>query len=340
MTAQHESVVPLIDFGPFLGGTLEGKRKVAQEISQACEHIGFFLITGHGVAQSLIEKTQAVSREYFALPVEEKVQLRMPPDRYRGYIPLCGQTAALTIGNQTPPDLVEQFAIGPIDFPVDDYHTGPQAGTYFAANQWPESPTPMRAVWEEYYRKMEGLAEAIMRSFALALDLPETYFNDKIDQHITNFSVLHYPGQAEEPEPDQLRAGAHSDLGSLTIIYQDSATGGLQVYTREEQWIDVPLIEGSFVVNLGDLMAEWTNDRWVSTPHRVVNPPRSHAHQDRLSIGFFHQPNYDAVIECIETCCGPDNPPKYGRTTSGAHRTKKLSGYRYTDLQGQEAATM
>ena len=144
----------------------------------------------------------------------------------------------------------------------------------------------------------------------LALDLPETYFNDKIDQHITNFSVLHYPGQAEEPEPDQLRAGAHSDLGSLTIIYQDSATGGLQVYTREEQWIDVPLIEGSFVVNLGDLMAEWTNDRWVSTPHRVVNPPRSHAHQDRLSIGFFHQPNYDAVIECIETCCGPDNPPK------------------------------
>ena len=336
----QQSVIPLIDFQPFLEGGQTEKQSVARKIGRVCEQIGFFLISGHQVSPSSVEAMRAVSRAYFALPLEEKFQLRMPPDRYRGYLPLGGQTAALTHGAETPPDLVEHFSIGPVDIPADAYHTSPQAGTYFAPNQWPTRPACLRSTWEAYYQAMERLAEALMQSFALALELPETYFNDKINKHITNFSALYYPAQREEPEPDQLRAGEHSDLGSLTILCPDSGAGGLQVYTREGRWVDVPLVEGTFVVNLGDLMAEWTNDRWVSTLHRVVNPPRSQARQDRLSLAFCHQPNYDADIECIETCCGPDNPPKYGHTTSGAHRTKKLSEGRYTDLRGKEAATM
>ena len=338
--ANQQSVVPLVNFQPFLKGTPAEKKSIARQIGHACEQIGFFLISGHGVVQSLIKDVRSISRDYFALPFEEKLEQRMPSDRYRGYLPLGGQTAALTKGKHTPYDLVENFSIGPVDVPAQDYYTGSQAGTYFATNKWPSSPASMQSLWEAYYRHMEKLADALMQSFALALNLPETYFNDKIDKHITNFSALYYPTQTEEPETDQLRAGEHSDLGSLTILCPDSSARGLQVYTREGQWVDVPLIEGTFVVNLGDLMAEWTNDRWVSTLHRVMNPPRSQSDQDRLSLGFFHQPNYDAVIECIETCCGPDNPPKYGRTTSGAHRTKKLSEGRYMDLQGKEAATM
>ena len=171
---------------------------------------------------------------------------------------------------------------------------------------------------------MERLAPAIMQGFALALDQPEDYFADRIDRHITNSSVIHYPPQPSTPTAGEARAGAHSDLGSLTIIYSDTDIGGIEVLTRDDGWFRVPRVPGALTVNLGDLMAEWTNDRWVSTSHRVVNPPRAQADRARLSLCFFHQPNYDARIECIPSCQGPDNPPRYGATTSGAYIKRKL----------------
>jgi isopenicillin N synthase-like dioxygenase len=122
------------------------------------------------------------------------------------------------------------------------------------------------------------------------------------------------------PQPWQLRAGAHSDYGSLTILKTEDKPGGLQVYTKTGIWVDVPIVAGCFVVNLGDLMGRWTNDHWVSTLHRVVNPPMESASMSRRqSLFFFHNPNYDAVIECIPSCQGPGNPPKYPVTTSGEH---------------------
>jgi len=158
------------------------------------------------------------------------------------------------------------------------------------------------------------------------------YFDDKVDRHITNFSVLHYPEQAKPPLPGQLRAGAHTDYGSLTILKPDNAPGGLQVQ-KDGNWIDVPTLPGTFVVNLGDLMAEWTNDRWVSTLHRVVNPPRDKAvGSRRLSMAFFHQPNYDAVIECLPTCSSAERPPHYGKTTSGEHVWMKINKHRTPEL--------
>jgi isopenicillin N synthase-like dioxygenase len=179
---------------------------------------------------------------------------------------------------------------------------------------------------------MEALAATLMRGFALGLGMPEGFFDDKVDRHITNFSVLHYPAQAEPPLPGQLRAGAHTDYGSLTILKTDAAAGGLQVQAPEGGWIDVPHLPDAFVVNLGDLMAEWTNDRWVSTLHRVVNPPRSAGSAARrLSMAFFHQPNYDAVIECLPTCIAADRPARYGRTTSGEHVWMKINKQRSFD---------
>ena len=144
------------------------------------------------------------------------------------------------------------------------------------------------------------------------------------EQHTTNLVANFYPPQPEAPLPGQLRRGAHTDYGSLSILYQTHAHGGLQVQLGDGSWLDVPYVENSFVINLGDLLAVWTNDRWVSTMHRVVNPPRDVAGDSRLSTVFFHQPNFDAAIECIPTCCSPDNPPQHGSTTAGEWILAKL----------------
>jgi isopenicillin N synthase-like dioxygenase len=174
---------------------------------------------------------------------------------------------------------------------------------------------------------MEVLAARLMRIFAMALDLDEDFFRDKTDRHISGIRANHYPEQIEPPRPGQIRAGAHTDYGAVTVLLPD-AVPGLQVLSRQGEWVDVTAPAGAFVCNIGDLMQRWTNDRWISTMHRVVNPPREVAAGNRrLSIPFFHQPNYDAPIECLPSCCGPDNPPRYRPVTSGQHRlTKFLRG--------------
>ena len=164
----------------------------------------------------------------------------------------------------------------------------------------------LRPQWEAYFAAMSEVSRQLMRIFAVGLGLDVDYFEDKIDRHISMFRVLNYPDQPEAPLEGQLRAGAHSDYGSLTIVRQEQRPGGLQVMTKSDGWMDVPAIPGALVVNIGDLMAEWTNDRWVSTLHRVVNPPRDQANDSRrISLVFFHQPNYDALIECLPTCRAP-----------------------------------
>ena len=324
-----DSQVPIIDLTPYFTGSPDGKAAVAEAVDQACRSIGFLVISGHGVDASLINQIRSISRAYFELPLAEKLKLKMPVDRYRGYTPMGTEGLAASLDEIAPADLKESFSIGPINAPSDAYHKGSAAGAFFAGNDWPEQPGDMQAIWEDYYHAMENLATNLMRIFALALHMPEHWFDDKVDRHITNFSVIHYPDLENPPLPDQMRAGAHTDYGSLTILQKDDAPGGLQVRTAEGKWVDVPHAPDSFVVNLGDLMAEWTNDRWRSTLHRVVVPPAdAKGTTDRMSMAFFHQPNYDAVVECIPTCCSDDNPALYGKTTSGEHVVMKITKHR------------
>jgi isopenicillin N synthase-like dioxygenase len=321
--------IPVIDLKPYFTGDTDGKAAVADAVDRACRSIGFLVISGHGVDPSLIAQIRSVSRAYFALPLEEKLRLKMPVDKYRGYTPMGSEGLAASLDEIAPADLKESFSIGPINTPEDAYHKGPDAGPFFADNAWSEQPEAMQAVWEDYYHAMENLAMSLMRIFALALHMPEHWFDDKVDRHISNFSVIHYPELEDTPLPNQLRAGAHTDYGSLTILQKDEAPGGLQVRTEKGEWIDVPHVPDSFVVNLGDLMAEWTNDRWRSTLHRVAVPPTDAVGTtDRMSMAFFHQPNYDAVVECIPTCCSTDNLARYGRTTSGEHVVMKITKHR------------
>jgi isopenicillin N synthase-like dioxygenase len=314
--------VPVIDLSPYFDGSMVGKQQVAREVGRACREIGFLTIVGHGVAKEQIEAVYADAKAFFDLPTAAKTAIRQPsPDTVRGYSGVGEEGLSYSLDAATPGDLKESLTVGQIAVPADDpYYVHPDAGRFFAPNLWPAAPSGLQASWSAYFRKMESLSASLMRMFALALDLPETFFDKTIDRHISNFRAINYPDQPEAPLAGQLRAGAHSDYGSLTIVRQEEAPGGLQVQARDGSWIDVKPVADAFVVNIGDLMMQWTNDLWRSTMHRVVNPPRDKAlGSRRISLVFFHQPNYDAVVSCLPSCRDRDNPPRYAPITSGRH---------------------
>jgi isopenicillin N synthase-like dioxygenase len=314
--------VPIIDIAPYRTGDAADKLRVADAVDRACRDIGFLVISGHGIAAEQVEETRAVGRDFFDLPLDEKMRIVQPArDVTRGYTPVASEAVARSRGTAVEAgDLNESLMIGPVD-PVDpEYAASPAAGKHFAANLWPERPPAARAVLTNYYREMSGLAQTLMHIFALALGLDEDFFDDKIDRHISRLRLRNYPAPLKAPLPGQMRAGAHSDYGSLTILATEDRPGGLQVYNAAGEWVDVPAIPGCLIVNLGDLLARWTNDRWVSTLHRVVNPPVELAAQSRRqSLVFFHNPNYDAPVVCLETCLEAGAAPKYPPTTSGEH---------------------
>ena len=319
--------VPVIDLSPFRSDDEQQRRAVAAEVGRACRDIGFLIVSGHGVADRLIEACYRMSADFFALPLAAKQAVDRPaPDVVRGYSAVGGEGLSYSLDAPAPPDLKESFTIGPVDFdPADRYFSGPAAGPHFALNAWPAAPAELRAVWTAYFSAMQDLAADLMRMFALALDLPEAFFDDKIDRHISMFRALRYPSQSAPPEPGQMRAGAHSDYGSLTILRQEQRPGGLQVRNKAGDWVDVPAIPGTFVVNIGDLMMQWTNDLWTSTMHRVVNPPRDVAADSaRISLVFFHQPNYDAMVSCLPGCASAERPARYAPVSSGDHLRGKF----------------
>ncbi|WP_196941837.1 isopenicillin N synthase family dioxygenase [Pseudooceanicola algae] len=322
--------VPVIDIAPFLGGTPEGKRDVADQVRRACEEIGFFLIKGHGVDQQMIDATYQSAADFFQLPLEEKLKIRQPSTEIaRGYTPFKGENLSSGMGAAGGADLKEILDFGPMTVPQDDYHKGGEAGGFFHDNIFPERPETFRADMTAYYKRMNALADDLMRIFANALDLPEDFFTDKLDRNISALRVICYPEQHETPEPGQLRGGAHTDYGTLTILMSDRSAGGLQARHRDGYWVDVTIEPGTYVINLGDLMQIWTNDRWVSTLHRVVNPPAELAETSRRhSVVFFHQPNYDAVITALPNRGQEDATPNYAPVTYKDHWTGKWNASR------------
>ncbi|GES33549.1 2-oxoglutarate and iron-dependent oxygenase domain-containing protein [Streptomyces angustmyceticus] len=324
-----DGYVPVIDLASALGGDAADRRAVADAIGETCETSGFLVVVGHGVPAETLTRMYDATREFFALPQEQKEALRSDArdPLMRGF----GRKGSLAASNadatveeeRARPDLSETFTYNRLGDPGDT-SLPPTAGAGLRLpNKWPALPG-FEDAYRAYYARMEDLAVEIMRLFALALRLPEDWFDAKVDRHMTNLTANYYPAQPVAPDPGQLRKGVHSDWGSLTLLYQDDAPGGLQVRDKNGDWLDVPVIPGSFVVNIGDLMAIWTNDTWVSTVHRVVNPPREFSHRERFSMPFFHQPNFDTLIECIPTCTGPDTPPKYAPVLSGEYIMDKF----------------
>ena len=315
--------IPIIDHAPFLAGDAAGAAEVVRQVREACERIGFYIAVGHGVSEAVVDRAYAAAKAFFALPAAEKLKIRRQRRaENRGYIPVGEETLARFTGAEAPPDLKEVFAIGPDEVPGEPYFTGPAAYPSFARNLWPERPAGFRAAIRAYWDELQKFSRATARLYARGLDLPESWFEPYLDRDISMLRTILYPDPSGLALPGQLRAGAHSDLGMITLIRNEASSGGLQVRRRDGTWLDAPVIPRSFVVNLGDLMMRWTNDRWLSTPHRVaMPPPEMAAGSARLSLIFFLVPNYDAVIRCIPSCCGPDNPAKYESITVADYRT-------------------
>ena len=322
------SVVPVIDLSTFLDDSGAARREVAELTDRTCREIGFLFVTGHRVPQDLSQRLHALSKDFFRREAAEKMHVAQPAsDIIRGYIGQGKAALAATLGETSPPDLKETFSIGP-EVPPDagPYYAAPGSRNHFAPNLWPEAPEGWRDAFLEYWDEMGRLSAELMRLFACAHGLDEEHFTDSIDRHVSVLSAMYYPDQDVPPETGQLRAGAHTDFGTMTVLKPDDAPGGLQVRTSQGGWAPVKAPPGAFILNVGDMMARWTNDRWVSTLHRVVNPPPDLAvGSERLSIGFFHQPNYDAVVECLSSCRRDDAAPKYPPVLAGDYLHAQFS---------------
>jgi len=320
------SAFPIIDISRYFTDAIAEKRAVARDVEAACRSHGFMTIAGHGISKELIQRMERVSRSFFDLPEDVKMRWRSAnPKVFRGYFGLEAFGAAYSRDDRAAaPDYSERFLIGrPIDA-TDAYYASENARRVFAENIWPNQPETFAHTWKEYYGAMDTLAKQLLQIFATALELPEHWFDDKFDKNNATMIAVNYPNQQKEPQLGQLRCGAHTDYGALTILKSEDRPGGLEVLIKDGHWQPVSIIPDTLVVNHGDLMQLWTNDRWVSNLHRVSNPPRGAvAGSRRQSLVFFLHPNYDAVIECVPSC--RHDGPKYAPVIAIDHLMSKFA---------------
>ncbi len=297
--------LPLIDLSPFLvPGAPEERKEVARAIRAASIDIGFFYLTGHGLAPAELDRVLAAAQRFFALPLPEKMKVdaRLSPDR-QGFIRTGGVDPDSNPDRAT--DIKERFFMSRELLPGE-----PERGRFKSGqSRWPapEAVPGFEATMKTYIVQLLGLTTALGRAFAVSLDLPEDYFDSHYRYPGAVLALNHYPPlDAATLAPTQWSFSPHTDYGTFTILLQDEL-GGLQVRNAAGTWIDVPPRAGTFVVNLGDLFQRWTNDLYISTLHRAVN----FSGRARLSAAFFVSPHGSTVVRCLETCQGPDNPPRY-----------------------------
>ena len=279
--------VPVIDISPLLTDhqDLEG---IGRALNNACREYGFFYISGHGVSTNLQQKLDELSRQFFALPLEEKMKIPMSLGgrAWRGYFPIGGE---LTSGK---PDLKEGLYFGT---ELGNDHPKVQAGTLLhGANLFPDVLPEFKETVLTYMHELTQLGHHLMRGLSISLGLDGNYFADRFTTDpLTLFRIFHYPPQSENHIEAPWGVGEHTDYGVLTILKQDHI-GGLQIKSNN-RWINAPYIPGTFICNIGDMLDRMTMGFYRSTPHRVLNV----SGQSRLSFPFFFDPNFDAQIEAI-----------------------------------------
>lgn len=306
--------IPVIDVSPLFGADAAAAHRVAAEIRQASTDVGFFYVKGHNVGPDLVSAMLMAAKYFFLLP-EERKRAILVNSAHRGYVPF----AQTTQPGRKRADLKESFNFA-YPFPADDPEV--LAGrSLVGVNQWPAGEAAWRAVVERYYRETFELGQRILEGFALALDMPRGFFRERYKRPLVRTRLIHYPPQPPSSAEDQFGAAEHTDYGTITILWQDDV-GGLEVKNRAGEWIAAPPMDGTFVINIGDMLARWSNDLFVSTPHRVVNA----SGRERYSIPVFYDPDYDVVVECLPNCAIAGKPPKYSPIVAGEYITARYDG--------------
>ncbi len=326
--------IPVIDIAPFLDGRDAGG--VAQAWDAAMRQTGFALITGHGIADALLDRIYAQAQDFFARAPEAKSRLSFADKgRGQGYLPLRSEIVGSGRDPNARPDLCESLTFAHPRFDREAAGNALDARLY-RPNLWPDGLPGFRETVEAYMAAGRDLALSLMQLSAVALHLPQDHFAPFFGKMELNLRCVLYPDQPQAPEENALRYGPHTDFSGFTILRQDEAPGGLQVQAGAD-WIDVTPVPGTLVINAGDLIQRWTNGRWVSNVHRVVNPPPSFAPNgaspisalsrargrrgtERLSIVLFTGPDSDAQIACLPGC----GEAKYPPILAGHHSEERM----------------
>ena len=303
-TETVSKLIPVVDFGPYFAGQPGAMEALAAELRHASETVGFFYAAGHGVPQDVIDAGFAAARRFHALPLEDKLALRLNENNI-GYMPMNASVqGASTVHKATKPNQNESFFVSH-DRGAD--HPDVLAGVPLRGrNQWPEDASGLRHDMMAYFQALRGMCERMLPAFATALDMPPDYFAPFFanEEHI-NLRFLHYPPQ-EDLSDNTFGTAPHTDNSFITALARTDIPG-LAVRMPDGAWFAPPVIPGTFLINLGNMMRRWSNDRFLSTPHGVINESGT----DRYSIAFFYSPNPASTIECLPSCVSPENPPHY-----------------------------
>ncbi|MGD1949818.1 MAG: isopenicillin N synthase family dioxygenase [Leptolyngbyaceae cyanobacterium] len=305
--------IPIVDFSKFLSNSSTHRQQTIEEIFQACHNVGFLYLSNHGIPTSVIEQAFEQSRIFFELPLAQKQQIAWSSEHSNcGYIGIERER----LNEAQPGDLKEAFNITKENlletngYPPD-------------ATLWPSGYPLFRQTIADFFELCSATAAHIFQAFASALSLPESYFVERHQTQDYTLRLLNYPSLNRLPKSGQLRAGAHSDYGSLTLLFQNSI-GGLEVRNTQVNWIAAPAIPDTILINIGDLMERWSNDVFQSTRHRVRLPDLKQKQQNRYSIAFFCQPDAEVDIVCLPTCQSKTNPAKYPSVKSGDYLLSRL----------------
>jgi len=305
--------IPVLDLGPYLRGETGAAERLAAELRHALEDVGFYFIVNHGFDQGLIDETFEATRRFHAMPLDEKMKL-MLDSNIRGYSPMKSAVSRHSpLGRNSLPSVNEAFFAGR-DLPPD--HPDVLAGKPFRGlNQWPADLPGFRETVVRYTQRACELGATLVALYERVLELSPGFLLEGFKEPMFTFRMTHYP-QTEVLQENEFGLAPHTDMSFLTLL-PDNRHAGLSICLPNGRWIEAPSIPGSFLVNGGDLLRRWTNDRFLATPHRVVN----RSGHERYAIPFFFDCTYDYVMSCLPTCQGQDNPAKYESLTYRDYRT-------------------
>lgn len=332
--------VPIIDVSRWDDGEAGERDAIARAVDDACRSVGFMQITGHAIPEDVIDRFASAMDEFFGLPDDHKLATRSPRASInRGYSAPKTERLSYSLGVDSPADMFEAFNVGAS---IDDFPDLALDPDVYARNIWPTDAPHFRAAVDEWFMHAGRLARRMTSVFAHALGIADDFFASRTDHSIDVLRMVNYalpPGT--ELEPEQLGMGAHTDYGICTVLWAD-AVPGLEILGPDGTWRSVLPAPGALLINLGDLLSRWTNDRYLSTMHRVVPPTDVDGRSmRRRSAAFFHDGNADATISTIDSCRDAGGGTGYADVTVAEHLAQKLAGSRGLELNehaGREAA--